>query len=182
MLVKRLQEKDPGALDELYQRTQRRAHSLAHRVLGDAALAQDAVQEVFAQLWQRTSEISSEGGSLESLVMTMVHRRAIDLVRRRGHRETTLPDPELLEPIDDHASATLEQIEESLTSEGLRSRLNEALSALPPEQRLIVRHAYFGDYSLRDIAEMEGLPLGTVKSRLRLAMAKLTESLRGKAP
>jgi RNA polymerase sigma factor (sigma-70 family) len=75
----------------------------------------------------------------------------------------------------------LERIEESLTSEGLRSRLNEALSALPPEQRLIVRHAYFGDSSLREIAEMEGLPLGTVKSRLRLAMAKLTESLRGKA-
>jgi RNA polymerase sigma-70 factor (ECF subfamily) len=153
---------------------------LARRVVGDAALAEDAVQEAFTQLWQRSSEISPEG-RIESLVMTMVHRRAIDLSRRRGHRETTLPDPELLQPIDERASAMLERIEESLTTEGLRSRLNAALSALPPEQRLIVKQAYFGGSSLRDIAEMEGLALGTVKSRLRLAMAKLTESVPGKA-
>ena len=181
MLVIRLQERDPGALDELYQRTERRAHSLARRVVGDTALAEDAVQETFAQLWQRSAELTPEGGQIESLVMTMVHRRAIDLARRRGRRETTLPDPELLQSIDERASALLERVEESLRSEGLRARLNQALADLPPEQHTIVKQAHFGDLSLRDIAEMEGLPLGTVKSRLRLAMAKLTQSIRGKA-
>jgi RNA polymerase sigma-70 factor (ECF subfamily) len=181
LLLTRLQENDPTALQELYRRTERRAFALARRVVGDAALAEDAVQEAFAQLWQRIDQISPDGGRIESLLMTMVHRRAIDLVRRRGSRETPLPDPELLQPIDERASAMLDRVEEKLTTEGLRSRLNAALSSLPPEQRTIVRQAYFNESSLREIAEKEGLPLGTVKSRLRLAMAKLTESVRGEA-
>jgi RNA polymerase sigma-70 factor (ECF subfamily) len=71
----------------------------------------------------------------------------------------------------------LEQAEDALSSEGLRARLNAALSALPLEQRTVVKHAYFGEMSLREIAEQEGVALGTVKSRLRLAMVKLTEAL-----
>jgi RNA polymerase sigma-70 factor (ECF subfamily) len=180
-LVTRLQARDPTALDELYQRVQARAFALARRVVGDAALAEDAVQEAFTQLWERADRISPGGGRIESLIMTMVHRRAVDLARRRGGRETTLPDPELLQPIDERASAMLEQAEDALTSEGLRSRLNAALSALPPEQRTVIKHAYFGEMSLREIAEREGVALGTVKSRLRLAMVKLTESIGEKA-
>jgi RNA polymerase sigma-70 factor (ECF subfamily) len=112
----------------------------------------------------------------------MVHRRAVDQARRKDRTETTLPDPELLQPIDERASQMLEHAEDSLSSEGLRSRLNAALSALPPEQRTVIKHAYFGDMPLRDIAEQEGIPLGTVKSRLRLAMVKLTELIGEKAP
>ena len=180
-LVTRLQARDTTALDELYQRVQARAFALARRVVGDAALAEDAVQEAFTQLWERADRISPEGGRIESLVMTMVHRRAVDLARRRDRRETTLPDPELLQPIDERASAMLEQAEDALTSEGLRSRLNAALSALPLEQRTVIKHAYFGEMSLREIAEQEGVALGTVKSRLRLAMVKLTASIGEKA-
>ena len=180
-LVTRLQARDATALDELYQRVQARAFALARRVVGDAALAEDAVQEAFTQLWERADRISPEGGRIESLVMTMVHRRAVDLARRRDRRETTLPDPELLQPIDERASAMLERAEDALTSEGLRSRLNEALSALPLEQRTVIKHAYFGEMSLREIAEQEGVALGTVKSRLRLAMVKLTASIGEKA-
>ena len=181
VLATRLRERDPAALDELYQRVQGRAHALARRVVGDAALAEDAVQEALAQLWERAARITPDGGRIESLLMTMVHRRAVDIARRRDGRESPLPDPELLQPIDERATAMLERAEDMLTTEGLRARLNQALSGLPPDQRAIVKHAYFGDLSLREIAEQEGLPLGTVKSRLRLAMAKLTESMRGDA-
>jgi RNA polymerase sigma-70 factor, ECF subfamily len=181
-LVKRLQARDATALDELYQRVQARAFALARRVVGDAALAEDAVQEAFTQLWEHADRFSPEGGRIESLVMTMVHRRAVDLARRRDRRETTLPDPELLQPIDERASAMLERAEDALTSEGLRSRLNAALSALPLEQRTVIKHAYFGEMSLREIAEQEGVALGTVKSRLRLAMVKLTASIGERAP
>ncbi len=179
VVVAGLREND--SLRELYLRVERRAFLLARRVVGDGALAEDAVQEAFAQLWEQADRISLDGGRLESLAMTIVHRRAIDIARRKHRHETTIPDADQLQPIDERAVSMLEQVEESLTSEGLRSRLNQALSALPPEQRTIVRHAYFGELSLREIAEQEGLPLGTVKSRLRLAMAKLSESLRGKA-
>ena len=181
MLAARLRDRDPAALEELYLRVQVRAHSLARRIVGDAALAEDAVQEALTQLWERAGRITPEGGRVESLLLTMVHRRSVDIARRRDGRERSLPDPDLLQPIDERATAMLEQAEEALSTAGLRSRLNEALSSLPPEQRTIVKHAYFGDMSLSAIAEREGLPLGTVKSRLRLAMAKLTESMRGDA-
>ena len=179
VLVTRLRDGDPTLLPELYERLERRALSLARRVLGDAALAEDAVQQAFAQLWERAEQVSVEGGRLDSLFMTMVHRRAIDLARR-DKRETTLPDPELLQHIDERATAMLDRVEDALTSAGLRAQLSAALDGLPPEQRTIIRHVYYGDLSLPQIAAEEDLPLGTVKSRLRLAMAKLGQAMRGK--
>jgi RNA polymerase sigma-70 factor (ECF subfamily) len=181
LLASRLREGDPTALRELYHAEERRAFALALRVSGDTSLAEDAVQEAFAQLWERAERISLDGGRVESLLMTMVHRRAVDLVRRRRHLGKPLPDADLLEQVDERASVMLEQVEEKLTTAGLRVELKAALAALPTDQREIVRQAYYGGLTLREIAEREGLPLGTVKSRLRLAMMKLTEFMRERA-
>ena len=139
------------------------------------------MQEAFTQLWEQADRISLDGGRLESLAMTIVHRRAVDISRRRQRNELSIPDGDLLHPIDERALNMLEQVEEALTTEGLKSRLNAALSALPLEQRTIVKLAYFDEMNLREIAEQERLPLGTVKSRLRLAMSKLSGSIRGKS-
>jgi RNA polymerase sigma factor (sigma-70 family) len=178
LIAARLKERDPAALRQLYQQEERRAFALALRVSGgDAASAEDAVQEAFTQLWARAGQLSVEGGRIESLLMTIVRRRAVDLARRQG-RTDQLPDPDVLQQIDERASALLERVEENLTTEGLRTELKAALQSLPVEQRHVVNSAYFGGLTLPQIAERESLPLGTVKSRLRLAMTKLTETMR----
>lgn len=177
-LVARLQERDGSALRELFEQEGRRAFALAYRVLADHAAAEDAVQEAFAQIWERADRLDPAGGRIESLLMTVVHRRAIDLARARRRGPARLPDSELLSRVDDRAAAMLDRVVESISSEGLRVRLRAALSELPPEQRLVVERVHFEGLTLREIAERERLPLGTVKSRLRLGMARLTQALR----
>jgi RNA polymerase sigma-70 factor (ECF subfamily) len=177
-LEARLRSKDPSALIELFGREEKRAFALAYRVVGDTAAAEDAVQEAFAQLWERAGQLRPDGGRIESLLMTIVHRRAIDQVRRLGRAARPLPDPEILDRIDEQATAMLERVEETLSSAALRIELRAAMDALPHDQRAVLDHAYFHQRSLKEIAELECLPLGTVKSRLRLAMEKLSKTLR----
>lgn len=173
----RLRSGDPSALIELFQREERRAFALAYRIVGDTAAAEDAVQEAFAQLWERAPSLRPDGGRIESLLMTIVHRRAIDQVRRAGRFVRPMPDPEVIDRIDERATAMLEQVEDTLSSARLRAELRSALDTLPPDQRTVLDLAYFQRRSLKEIAELECLPLGTVKSRLRLAMEKLSKSL-----
>lgn len=177
--AERLRAGDESALRELFQREEKRALALAYRIVGDRATAEDAVQEAFAQLWERAAQLDPDGGRIESLLMTIVHRRAIDLVRRAGRRAGNQPDPELLEQVDEQATAMLDRVEETLSTARLRTELRTAMERLPEDQRAILQHVYFAGRSLREAAELEGLPLGTAKSRLRLAMAKLSTSLRG---
>jgi RNA polymerase sigma-70 factor (ECF subfamily) len=176
----RLRSGDSSALIELFHREERRAFGLAYRVIGDTAAAEDAVQEAFTQLWQRARQLKPDGGRIESLLMTIVHRRAIDHVRRIGRLAHPMPDPDILDPIDERATAMLEQVEETLSTARLREALRAAIAALPPDQRAVLNHAYFQRRSLKEIADIECLPLGTVKSRLRLAMDKLSKSLGGR--
>jgi RNA polymerase sigma-70 factor (ECF subfamily) len=173
----RLRSGDGSALMELFQREEKRAFALAYRVVGDAATAEDAVQEAFAQLWEQAGRLKPGGGRIESLLMTIVHRRAIDHVRKAGRIARSMPDPDLLDQIDERATAMLDQVEDALSTATLRAELRAALAALPAEQRAILEQAYFKRRSLKEIAEIECLPLGTVKSRLRLAMEKLTRAM-----
>lgn len=176
----RLKAGDESALRELFQREEKRALALAYRVVGDMATAEDAVQEAFSQLWERASQLDPDSGRIESLLMTIVHRRSIDLLRRAGRQSSRLPDAELLEPIDEQATAMLDRVEETVSSEKLRTELRAAVENLPPDQRAILNHVYFAHRSLREAAVLEGLALGTAKSRLRLAMAKLSTALKAR--
>lgn len=176
-MAARLRAGDESALRELFQKEEKRAFALAMRIVGERSAAEDAVQEAFAQLWEQARHLDPNG-RIESLLMTIVHRRAIDMVRRAARRSLPLPDPELMEPIDEQATAMLDRVEETLSTERLRANLRRAMDALPPDQRVVLKHVYFDHRSLREVSELENLPLGTVKSRLRLAMAKLTTTLR----
>jgi RNA polymerase sigma-70 factor (ECF subfamily) len=179
-LAVRLQAGDASALEELFERDGAQAYRLAYRVLRDGAAAEDAVQDAFAQLWERASSLSA-AGSIRSLLMTIVHRRALDQVRSRARHLRPLVEADELLQIDEAATELLDRVVEQVSSEGLRVRLRAALEALPQEQRAVVELGHFGGLTLPQIAEREGVPLGTVKSRLRLGMQKLSEALKAEA-
>lgn len=172
-----LREGNPDALGDLYRVVGRRAYALARRVLGDSAAAEDAVHEAFTQLWERHATLAPEG-RIDSLLMTMVHRRAIDAVRRGRRSRVSLADTGLLVQIDERAEAALDAVVSAISEESLRARLRAILDGLPEEQRLVVHGVYFDALTLREIAERHEIPLGTAKSRLRLAMMRLGDALR----
>jgi RNA polymerase sigma-70 factor (ECF subfamily) len=181
-LVLRLRARDASALAELYHQHRGRAFGLALRVLGEREAAEDAVHAAFLALWERTDRIEPLRGRIDSLLMTIVHRRAVDLARKRGRaqrfEEPTTGDDAgrpLVEQIpDEEALAIFERL---LEDGGLTERLSSALDSLPAEQREVITMAYFDGLTHSAIAERLGLPAGTVKSRLRLGMERLRAAL-----
>lgn len=162
---------EPDALEELYNRTSKRAFGLAYRILQDGAKAEDVIQEVFLTVWRNADRIDPSRGKISSYLMTMVHHKAIDLLRsdRSGIRETTL---DLLQ----HQSSGGDVADRVLQSLG-RDAVREALTSLPDDQRTPVEMAFFQGFTHVEISEKLSIPLGTVKSRLRLAMERLRTAL-----
>lgn len=162
---------DPDALEELYDRTSKRAFGLAYRILQDAAQAEDVVQEVFLTVWRQADRIDPSRGKLTSYLLTMVHHKAVDTLRasRAGVRETAF-DPARLQAA---TSDVADRVIQSLGADAVR----EALTSLPDDQRAPVEMAFFQGFTHIEISEKLKIPLGTVKSRLRLAMDKLRVAL-----
>ncbi len=167
---------DPDALEEFYDYTSRKAFGLAYRVPGDSAAAEDAVQEAYVTLWRQRSKIDPARGSLTSLLMTVVHRRAIDALRSNRSRRTDVMSP-ALEYVAGGDADVAERVMSSIDGEEVRN----ALGTLPDEQRAPVEMAYFQGLTHVEIAAKLSLPLGTVKSRLRLALTKLRTALGAQA-
>ena len=142
-------------------------------MVGDAAAAEDVVQEAFVAVWTQAERIDPARGRVDSMLMTIVHRRATDHVRARSrrlrHERPNDPGYAAATLVDETAAALLEAVVEAPD----RARVHASLRALSAEQREAIQLAYFGGLSHREIAEATGVPLGTVKSRLRLAMAHL---------
>ena len=170
-LAVRLRDGDAEALADLYRAMGPRAFGLAFRIVGEAAAAEDAVQEAFVALWEQAVRIDPARGRVGSLLMTIVHRRATDHVRRRSRRLARERATDPVEIVDEQASELLEAVAAAPDYE----RVHECLRALSPVQQEAIRLAYFGGLSHREIADATGAPLGTVKSRLRLGMEQLRE-------
>ena len=171
---------DDQALAELYDRFGGVAYGLALRILRDESLAQDAVQEAFLAVWRTADHFLAERAKASTWILTLVHRRAVDLVRRqerrRGEPLESLPEP-----------VASEQVEEQATIRFQRQVVQEALRRLPPEQREALELGYYAGLTQSELAERLGQPLGTIKSRMfagltrlkdLLAQAGLEESLR----
>jgi RNA polymerase sigma-70 factor (ECF subfamily) len=162
---------DEDALAELYDRTNRVAYGLALRVLRDERHAEDAVQEAFLQVWRSASTFRAERAKASTWILTLVHRRAVDLVRREERRQA--------EPLADDAEVgqAAEQTEEAAWLRFERERVQSALRQLPDVQREALELAYYGGFSQSELADRLGVPLGTIKSRMFAGLARLRELL-----
>ena len=161
---------DDVALAELYDRYGRPAYGLALRVLRDEALAEDAVQEAFLAIWRGAEQYLPERAKATTWIMTLVHRRAVDLVRREERRRAE-PLPEV-EPDTGGPSAA-----DTAWVRLERERVQAALDQLPDQQREAIELAYYGGFTQSELAERLGEPLGTIKSRMFAGLARLRELL-----
>jgi RNA polymerase sigma-70 factor (ECF subfamily) len=160
-----------SALAELYDRVGRVAYGLAYRILRDEALAEDAVQEGFLALWRTAGGFIPERAKASTWVLTLVHRRAVDVVRREERRQA--------EPLGEEAAGAeaTERTEEAAWLRFERERVQSALKQLPDVQREALELAYYGGFSQSELAERLGVPLGTIKSRMFAGLARLRELL-----
>jgi RNA polymerase sigma factor (sigma-70 family) len=162
---------DEDALAELYDRVGRVAYGLALRVLRDERHAEDAVQEAFLQVWRSAATFRAERAKASTWILTLVHRRAVDLVRREERRQA--------DPLTDDSPAGVapEETEEAAWLRFERERVQAALKQLPDVQREALELAYYGGFSQSELAERLGVPLGTIKSRMFAGLARLRELL-----
>ncbi len=168
---------DHPALLALYDRHGRIAYGLAYRILGDAGAAEEAVQDAYLRVWRRASTFDASRGGARSWLLTIVHHCAIDLLRRR------VGAPPVVAGLDEMADRQSVPDAWSEVSGRIESeRVRTAVETLPGEQRRAIEMAFFDGLTHREIAERDGLPLGTVKGRLRLGLRRLSGLLAEPAP
>lgn len=164
------------ALAQLYDRYGGLVYSVALRILGDPARAEDAVQESFFSVWNNAGRFDANRGSLRAWLVTTARNRSIDYIRGRGGRERREQGLEGETVSADTTSDPWRELSRSME----RTAVREAVASLPAEQRKAIELAYFDGYSCREIAELTQAPLGTVKGRLRLGLEKMASYLQGR--
>lgn len=160
------------ALEELYERYKTMAYSIAYRITGDASLAEDVVQDAFLSAWRGASGYAVGRGSVKTWLMSIVHHRAIDAVRRR-RPVGELPDPNLPAPSVLTSPDVWPEVAGRLDAVEVRA----ALATLTDVQREAIELAYFSGLTQSEVAERTGAPLGTVKSRMRLGLLAMRDAL-----
>jgi RNA polymerase sigma-70 factor (ECF subfamily) len=150
----------------------RRAFGLAYTVTGDPALSEDAVQDAFLALWRQADSVSAHKGRVDSLLLTLVHRRAVDHVRKRARRQRA----ESAHPVD-MSNGRHDDPEEIAIRLSQQAVAMQSIRRLPEDQRRVIELAYFRGMTQREIADATGVSLGTVKGRLRLGLDKLRTAL-----
>jgi RNA polymerase sigma-70 factor (ECF subfamily) len=179
-LIRRMQAGDESALSDFYQRWFPVVNCLVTRILKSADDVEDVVEETFWQAWRQANRFSTERGSVQTWLLTIARSRSLDRLRAMKRlREEPIDDGATKGASSSAAAAVASDADPSLDAE-LEERKQlvlAALAELPAEQREALELGYFGGLSQSEIAERTGQPLGTVKTRMRLAMLKLRDRL-----
>src|ERR1700691_5655789 len=172
-LMELVREGEAGAFEIIFDRHGDTAYSLAYRMCGSRARAEDVVQDAFLSLWRSGSRYDRTRGSVRSWILSVVHNRAIDTFRREATRGSLqVGDEDLAERL---ASGELTDAEFERRDDA--GRVRSALRDLPVDQREVIELSYFGGFTHQEIADMLSLPAGTVKGRMRLGLSKLRVTL-----
>ncbi len=166
--------KDPEAFEVLYDRHGGVAYSLAYRIVGNRAAAEEVTQEAFISVWRSGARFDAARGSVRSWLLSVVRNRAIDFLRSKAGKAPKLD-------FDDDSALEQRPAAERTEEEALRretaGEIRGALGKLPGEQSKVIELAYFGGFSHSEIAEILSLPMGTVKGRMRLGLEKIRGEL-----
>lgn len=174
-LLRRIAAGDRTAFADFYDRHSTLMYSIACKILDDAAEAQDVLQEVFAQIWERAAAFDPDQGKASSWVATLVRNRSIDRIRASQRRLRLAGEAET------HFAVTFEDsANEKIFGHDKAALIQKAIAALPHEQRQAVELAYFGGLTQMEISEKLSEPLGTIKARIRRALLKLRDQLEGR--
>jgi len=164
---------DPDAFEVIYERHSRVAYSLAFRLLGDRQLAEDLVQDAFLAVWRGAAGYASARGSVRNWMLSILHNRGVDRLRTLGamsRRQDALEQMELRRPNEPDAA-------DLAIGRALAGTVRDELRELPSEQSEVLRLAYYGGFTHQEISQMLELPLGTVKSRMRLGLERLRRGM-----
>jgi RNA polymerase sigma factor (sigma-70 family) len=162
------------ALEDLYDRYRTMAYSIALRITSDSSLAEDVVQDAFLGVWRNASRYVEGRGSVKTWLLSIVHHRAVDAVRRR-RPTTALPEREDTPP----RALLLPDVWQEVVGNLDREEIAAAIATLTDVQREAIELAYWGGLTQQEIAARTGAPLGTVKSRVRLGLLALRRALIG---
>ena len=169
-LISLVEAADAEAFATLYDRHSRAAFSLAYRMMGERQASEDLTQDAFLKVWRSASSYRAERGSVRTWILSIVHNRGIDQIRSQASRRRTQDKIEASAPRSQPSEAFAETWRNSQ-----RDQVREALNTLPPEQLKILELAYFSGYTHVEISDLLGLPLGTVKGRMRLGLKKIRD-------
>ncbi len=170
-----VQQGDPNAFELIYDRHGSAAFSLAYRMVGNRAVAEDVSQEAFLSIWRSRLRYEPERGSVRSWVLGIVHHRGIDALRRNQVHDKRRTSAEGLEERQEAPERTDVEVARREEARTVRA----ALGGLPEQQVKVIELAYFGGFTHTQIAEMLQMPIGTVKGRMRLGLEKLRRQLAG---
>lgn len=167
-LLTRVREKDQKAMASLFDRYGGLVYSVAMRVLRDKGRTEDLLQDIFFQLWRNPASFQSSRGSLGAWLLVVTRNRAIDVLRRRRPMDS----------LDDVPLSSGQNLASEIERGAMMQKVRNVLITLPPEQRDALELAYFEGLTQTEISERTGDPLGTVKTRIRLALISLRKALR----